>query len=211
MFILRITAAGAFVAACAFASSVPADVDFVLKLNKVIVAGQNSVLGTVNLMAPEAAPVTMQISDDSTLVETPASVTVAAGELVKKFRIRVTPVAAPVMTTITAASGAIIHTQPLVLSPLAPSAMAFTPKLVTGGQPTQCRLVINGVAGPAGLTITLSDNSAFATVPATATVPPGGTQAIFSISTLAVSTRQVVVVTAMSNGLAKAATFRIAP
>lgn len=89
--------------------------------------------------------------------------------------------------------------------------MAFTPRLVTGGQSLQCRLVINGVAGPAGLTITLRDNSAFATVPATAKVPPGGTQVIFTITTTAVPARQTVLVTAMANGLAKSATFRIAP
>lgn len=110
MFILRLTAASAFAAACALASSVPADVDFVLKLNKVLVAGQNSVLGTVTLMAPEAAPVSMQISDDSTFVETPAAVTVPANQLVKNFRIKVVPVATPAMATITAASGAIVHT-----------------------------------------------------------------------------------------------------
>lgn len=198
-------------ASTAPASRAPADVDFQMLLNKVSVAGQNSVRGAIMLTQPQTANAVFEIVDDSTLVETPSAVTVPAGSVSKFFRIRVLPVVTPQFTTITASSGAIVRSQPLVLTPLAPSAMAFTPNPCLGGQTVSCRLVVNGVAGPAGLTIALSDNSVFATTPVNAVVPAGGTQAIFSITTSAVPSRQTVVLIAQANGLAKAGTFRILP
>ena len=74
--------------------------------------------------------------------------------------------------------------------------LAFTPSDLTGGTPTSCRVVINGVAGPGGRVLAIFDNSAYATTPSNVTVPPGATEVTFPIPTSAVSSIRVVTVTA---------------
>lgn len=116
-----------------------------------------------------------------------------------------------IVTTLKAKMGTIDHLVTLTLIPLVPSAMAFTPGAVTGGNPLSCRLVINGLAGPAGRTISIYDNSHYSTVPASVTVPPGGSQVIFGIGTLPVLTSQIVTLTAVVSAGSKSATFQIDP
>lgn len=183
---------------------------FEFTLNKTQVAGQNSVQGTITALAvPQAR--TYTISDDSSLVTTPASVVLASNATVRNFQITVTAVNATINTTIYARYAGLTRSVPLALVPLVPTALAFTPATVTGGSPVSCRVVINGVAGPNGRTIAILDNSPNATAPSTVTVPPGATQVIFNIATTAVTSQKTVTVTARVSAGEKTGTFKINP
>lgn len=187
------------------------DFEFSLTLNKASVAGQNSVRCTITLVEPWVSNLSLAVRDDSSLVSTPALVAIPARALSKHFRITVTPVLSPTPVTIFVESGTTVKSQPLMLVPLVPTAIAFTPRHVTGGQSITGRVVINGVAGPNGLVLNLSDNSNFVTTPPTATVPPGGTQAVFSMTTATVTSYKYVIVTAQVPAGSKTGMFRLSP
>jgi hypothetical protein len=184
---------------------------FTLALNKSTVAGQNYVQGNIALSEPAASGVVFTTYDDSSLVTTPATVTVASGQINKLFAIQVTAVNSPINATIYAKRGVVTRSSPLTLTPLIPTALAFTPSTVTGGNQVMCRVVINGVAGPSGRTIAVFDNSPFTTMPSTVTVPPGGTEVTFPITTTAVTSQKIVTVTARVSAGEKTGTFRINP
>lgn len=184
---------------------------FSFTLNKATVAGQNSVQGTITLAQTKTAPTVFSTYDNSSLVNTPVTVTVAANTLAKNFQITVTAVTAPVNTTIYAKLGTVTLSQALTLAPLIPTALSFTVNPVSGGQTTVCKVVINGVAGPGGRTIAILDNSPNATCPSTVVVPAGATFVNFNITTTPVTTQKVVTVTARVSAGEKTATFRIDP
>lgn len=187
------------------------ETNFEFSLNKVVVAGQNSVQGT--LVLDEAAPIStaFTITSNTTLVTPPAKVWVAPGQLLRNFYIGASVVMSPVMAVISAKRGTIVRSQSLLLSPLVPTAMAFLPSPVIGGQNVSCRLVVNGVAGPDGRVISIFDSSTYATTPHSVTVPPGATQVVFPITTRPVSSVQTVLVTARVSAGEKTGTFRIHP
>lgn len=185
--------------------------DFSFVLNKAQVAGQNSVKGTVTLANTPAQSVVFTTFDNSSLVTTPATVTVAANTSFKDFQITVAAVNSPINTTVSAKLGPVTKTAPLTLVPLIPTALAFTPNPVVGGNSVSCRVVINGVAGPSGRTIAVFDNSTYTTMPSTVTVPPGATDVFFTINTTHPTTVQTVTVTARVSSGEKTASFRINP
>lgn len=190
---------------------VPSDPNnFTFTLNKTQVAGQNSVQGTITAESlPQSRVYTTY--DNSSLVTTPATVTLPANTMVKNFQITVAAVNATINTTIYAKYAGITRSAPLALVPLVPTALAFTPSPVTGGQTTSCRVVINGVAGPGGRTIAIFDNSTYATTPSTVIVPAGATQVIFNIATVAVPSQKTVTVTARVSAGEKTGSFKINP
>lgn len=185
--------------------------NFTFALNKSSVAGQNSVQGTITKSQSSPTATVFTTYDNSSLVTTPATVTVAANTLVKNFQITVTAVTSTINTIIYAKRGTITRSQPLALVPLIPTALSFTPSQVTGGQATSCKVVVNGVAGPSGRVIAILDNSPYSNPPSTVTVPPGGTSVTFNIPTTSVTSQKVVTVTARVSAGEKTGTFRINP
>ncbi len=189
----------------------PPPLTFTLGLNKASVAGQNSVLGTITMSEARVVNTDFTTYDNTSLVTTPPSVTVLAGQLTRTFLITTMAVTSTVVTTIYAKRGTLTRYQTLTLAPLIPTAVVCTPSPVTGGQPTYCRVVINGPAGPGGRLIAIFDNSAYSTTPSTVTVAPGGTQVIFPITTIPVTSTKTVTVTARVSAGEKTGTFLINP
>lgn len=185
--------------------------DFEFTLNKTQVAGQNSVQGTISVALASPSPRIYTTYDNSSLVNTPPSVTLAGNTTSKNFQITVTAVTSTINTTIYAKYGTATRTRSLALIPLIPTAVVFTPSQVKGGQSVSCRVVINGVAGPGGRTIAVFDTSPNTTMPSTVVVPAGATQVIFNIATTPVSNQSVVTVTARVSAGEKTGTFRINP
>lgn len=194
-----------------FAAITVSHAQFSLTLNKNSVAGQNFVQGTINLDSTSTTDTQVATYDNSSLVVTPASVTVWAGTTLRTFPITVSAVNSQINTTIFARLGTVTKSQPLTLTPVVPTALAFNPNIVIGGAPLVGRVVINGVAGPGGRVISIFDNSAFSDVPKTVTVPPGATDAFFNITTKVVTSFQTVTVTAKVSAGMKTGTFRIRP
>lgn len=182
-----------------------------LTLNKSSVAGENSVLGTIARVQPNTVSTDFTVYDNSSLVLTPGKVTLPSLTTSKSFQIKVSPVNSSIATTIYAKQGSSIRSQVLTLLPLVPTALAFTPNPAQGGSVVTGRVVINGVAGPGGRTISLFDNSVYAATPKAVTVPPGANQANFDIQTASVSSPQIVSVTARVSAGEKTGTFRLAP
>jgi len=185
--------------------------EFTFSMNKTTVAGQNSVQGTVTLSGASASSLAYTTYDNSSLVNTPASVTVPAGTTVKHFQITVVAVNSPINTTVYCRRGTVTQSKPLTLAPLVPTAIAFTPSTVVGGNSVSARVVINGVAGPGGRTIAIFDDSPYTTVPSTVNVPPGATQVIFNITTVPVTSLKTVKLTARVSAGEKIATYRVSP
>ena len=92
--------------------------------------------------------------------------------------------------TITVSSSAIITPTSVSCSPTA---------LVTPGTAT-CTLTLSAPAPSGGLTVSLSDNSAFVSVPASVTVPSGSATASFTASAASVSSTQTATITGSLGG-----------
>lgn len=189
-------------------TSIPA---FTFSLNKTTVAGQNYVQGNIELLEPANGNITFLTLDNSSLVTTPSQVVVPTGQTSKAFAIQVAAVNSPINTLIYAKRGVVTRSCPLTLTPLVPTALAFTPSSVKGGNDVSCRVVINGVAGPGGRTIAVFDNSPNTTMPSTVGVPAGASQVMFTIATTPVSSQKTVTVTARVSAGEKTGTFRINP
>lgn len=187
----------------------PGPNSYLFTLSKSKVAGMNSVEGTITLGEAKPNATTFTTWDNSQLVTTPASVTVPAGQISKSFQISVTPMSINWPTMIYAKLGNVTRSRTLTLIPLIPTALSFTPNPVTGGQAVTGKVVINGVAGPNGLTLAIFDDSIYTTLPSTVTIPAGTSSVSFPITTATVPTTQTVTLTARNSAGEKSATFRI--
>lgn len=176
------------------------------------IAGQNQTLGRVFMSTPASVGGdVVAISDNSSLITTPTSVTVPAGSSTAIFVIQVAPVNTQQIRSVFATHAGITREVQMILDPLIPTAISFSPNPVGGGNTTSCKVVINGVAGPGGRTIAIIDNSAYCTVPSTVVVPAGAGSVTFNITTTKPPTQQVVTVIARVTAGEKSATLRINP
>lgn len=189
----------------------PSTFDFGFYLNKDTVAGQNSVLASVFTNVPVMAATTFTTFDNTSLVVTPSTAIVANGASFKNFQLTTTAINSTINVTISAKLGPKTLVRPLTLAPLVPTSISFNPNPVNGGNTTQGRVVINGVAGPNGRTISIVENSAFVTSPTSVTVPPGGTDVFFTITTSAVSSNQSVPFKAIVSAGLCSGTLRLTP
>lgn len=186
--------------------------DFTFALSKSVVAGSNFI--TMTITSPTTFPQDARYRiycDRFEFQYSSLNLTLPAGQTTVSKYMSVQEVYTSTIATFGAQRGSIRKTQSIVLVPLAPSAMAFTPNQVTGGQSVQCRVVLNGRLGYRTFDLNVSDDSAFAITPPTVTVPFKSTQAIFTIQTLPVVTRQTVRVTISNAYGTITGTFRIYP
>ncbi len=182
-----------------------------LTLTRSSLAGQNATLGTVTMSSAGAATM-VAIYDDSSLVTTPSSVSVATGQVSAGFAIHVLPVTSPIVTHISATQGGFTRKAILNLVPLVPTALAFTPSsTVVGGNPVTCRVVLNGVAGANGRIVSIYDNNAYSTVPSQILIPAGATQGTFTIQTIRPNILQNSKITAAVTAGQASANLRITP
>lgn len=91
------------------------------------------------------------------------------------------------------------------------SAFTLNPTSVLGGDSVQATITLSQVAGPAGVTVSLSTDSAEVLPPATVTVPSGFMSIPFSIGTAGVSGPQTVTVLATLGSSQKSATLAVTP
>ncbi|MEQ1823290.1 MAG: hypothetical protein ABL949_12330 [Fimbriimonadaceae bacterium] len=184
---------------------------FRLDLSRTSVAGDTSVRGTLVLGEPNTENTLFTVYDSSSLVSSPATVTVPAGATSKAFRIRVKAVTSPLSATVFVRHGTRVRSASLVLQALIPSAISLSSYRVAGGQSIVGRLFLNGVAGPGGRVVSLLENSAYAEVARTVTVPAGASTTTFEISTRRVPTIQSVSVTARVSAGESARSFLLVP
>jgi hypothetical protein len=163
------------------------------------VVGGNSSTGTVRLNGPApASGIVITLSDNSSAAQVPASVTVAPGATTATFTVTTTPVAVATSVTVSAVYK-VTRTAALTINPPSVSGLSLSPSTVIGGSSSTGTVTLNGAAPSGGTTVSLSDNSSAAAVPATVAVPAGSTTATFTITTTAVATTTSVTVSATYN------------
>jgi len=94
-------------------------------------------------------------------------------------------------------------------APLALSSIGVNPAAVRGGVSSGGTVGLTKAAGPAGITIALSTDNAAAVVPPSVTIPAGGTNATFTITTKMVTANTQASIRASYGGVTKAATLTI--
>lgn len=159
-------------------------------------AGENRTIGTVQMGFPAVLRSDVITIVNSNHLIMPAQITIDAGAMSKSFAIQAMPLLTTINETVIVRYGFQSETAHLTLIPFVPSAIQFNPSPATGGQTVSCRLVMNGVAPSGGKVVTISDNSAFSSPPASVTVPAGASQVVFNIPTSTVTSQQFVTVTA---------------
>jgi hypothetical protein len=180
-------------------------------LSPTSVTGGATSTGTVTLSgAAPSGGAQVSLSSDTAGVTVPPSVAVTAGQTSATFTVSTTAVATGVTATITAAIGVTSATGALGVNPVPVASVSVSPNLVVGGTSTTGTVTLSAPAPAGGIVVTLSGNSASATVPASVTVGPGATSATFSIGTSAVSATTPITVTGSVQGSSASATFTIA-
>lgn len=90
-------------------------------------------------------------------------------------------------------------------------AITLNPSTVNGGGTATGQVTLNQLAPNGGASISLSSNSAAATVPASVTVTAGESSATFTVSTGSVTTSTPVTITGSYGGVAKTAMLTVMP
>lgn len=175
------------------------------------VLGGRDVLLTVTLAGPAGAGgASVGLSSSSSSITVPATVTVPAGATSRTLAISTRPVPGVVDVTLTASLGATRISRVVRLVPPVASSLTISPSTVRGGTPATGQVVLSGRTAQATV-VRLADNSPFATVPATVTVPAGADRASFRIATVAVTARQTAIVTATLGTAVLRQTLTITP
>ncbi len=175
------------------------------------IVGGKSVTGYVYLDGPAGtAGATVTLTSSSALLTLPASVTVASGATSASFTASTSYVSTATSVTATAAYGGLSKTATTTLKPPALSSLSVSSSIV-GGKSVTGYVYLDGPAGTAGATVTLTSSSALLTLPASVTVASGATSASFTASTSYVSAATSVTATATYNGVSKTAATTLKP
>ncbi len=184
-----------------------------LAVSPASVVGGASSTGTVTLTA--AAPsggAVVTLTSANAAASVPASVTVAASATSATFTVTTTAVTAPTAVTLTATWGGVNRTATLAVNaPASLASVGVSPTSVIGGASATGSVTLTSAAPLGGVVVTLADNSAAATVPASVTVAPGATSATFLATTTAPSAQTAVTITATSGGVNRTATLTVNP
>jgi hypothetical protein len=174
------------------------------------VVGGNSSTGTVRLNGPAPATgIVIALSDNSSAAQVPVNVTVPSGATTANFTVTTTPVASATSVTVSALYN-VTRTAGLTINPPSVSSLSLSPSSVVGGSSSTGTVSLNGAAPSGGITVTLSDNSSAAALPASITVAAGTTTKTFTVTTTAVASATSVTVSATYN-TTRSATLTINP
>ncbi len=150
-----------------------------------LIGGSNEkIVGSFALNGP-AGPNGLSVkvvSTDPTLVSPPSTVSVPAGSTVGSFTINAAPVTTAHFVTLTLSINGSSKAQTLVVYPLTVTSVVLNPKTVI--VPGQClgTVVVSRTIGyPAGVSVNLSSNNPYVTVPASVTIPPGVKSTTFNV------------------------------
>jgi trimeric autotransporter adhesin len=186
--------------------------------DKTIVVGGDSLLCTVTLGGPApsgGANVTLSSSNPAVAGNpSPWNVAIPAGASTLTLTVATRPVSSTTSVTISGPAGG--SAPGVTLSVLGPalSNVTFSPPGPAGGNPSTGTVTLNGPALSSEiLSISLSSNSAAASVPASVTVATGKTTATFTVTTHPVEAPTFVTISARRHlsTSSKTATLSVAP
>ena len=167
---------------------------------------------TLNYPAPPGG-LTVSLASSDPAAAVPATLTIPAGANTSPyFTVTTSAVTSVISAVITASYGGVTKPATLTISPIVLSAITVSPSSVTGGTSARANTVrISSAAPPGGAVVTLtSSNPAVAAVPASVTVPAGGTASPnFTITTTAVASQTPVTITATYGGVTLTGTLTV--
>ncbi|MES1227766.1 MAG: hypothetical protein ABUL72_03790, partial [Armatimonadota bacterium] len=157
------------------------------------VVGGNNDVATVTLTAPAGlGGQAVAITTDQPIPDLPTTVTVPAGQTVKKFSFTPSGVDTTKNFSLHAASNGVTVNRAISVQPATLTTLTFNPGGVPGGTNTSGVVTLNGAAGPAGVLITLTKGSAVVGMPANVSVLAGQNRAAFLTTTTPVAATTVV-------------------
>lgn len=183
-----------------------------LSVNPSAVVGGSSATGQVALSMAPAAATSVALSDNTTAITTPSSVTVPTTSSVANFQITTSAVTSDVTRQITATLGSVSKTANLRLVPkvqLTGFTVGFPTIEGTGSDVGKLTFDNAPVLGP--VTVSISDNSSALTSPSSTLVHEGFKTATFSYTTSKVTANTSVTLTATCQGSTKSTTVTIVP
>ena len=185
-----------------------------LALSKSVVAGCQSVTGTVTLPAP--APeggTTIPITETLVSATAPASVTVPAGATTARFVVKTSPLLARESGSVGISVDGLVVNQPLDVRPMGLASLSLRPTRVVGSLPSAGTATLECPAGPGPVTVDLASNRPGVANPVAASVvvPQGIRSAPFEVATNAVLSRTTASITGTANDLQKSRTLTVSP
>ncbi len=183
-------------------------------MNPSAVIGGQSATGTVTLTtAAPAGGVMINLSNANVAASVPSSVSVPAAATSANFSVTTNSVTVTTVGNITASYDGVTKSATLTVNPqpgAALSALSLNPTSVRGGNSSVGTVTLTAPAPTGGLVVALSSsNSSKAAVPATVTVLAGSTTATFNVTTVSVSRKIIVSISASRGGITKSASLTI--
>jgi hypothetical protein len=174
------------------------------------VTGGASSTATVTLQsaAPTGNAVVTLASSNTVLAVVPNSVVVPAGQTRATFTVNTAQVTSTATVSISASYQNVTKSATLTLNAAGTtgptlSAVSLNPASVIGGSASTGTVTLSAPAPAGGLVVSLSDDSAAATVPTNVTVPAGATTASFTVTTTAVTQATSATISAVLAGLTR--------
>jgi hypothetical protein len=139
----------------------------------------------------------------------PTSLAIAPGASSAKFTIHTPAVATSMTQTVQASFAGVPVTSSFSVLPQPVSSIVIAPTTIVGGANAEATITLGGTAGATGDVVSLTSSSAAVIVPASITIPNGGSHFSFLVKTTAVSASANVVVTATTTGTPQTANVTV--
>jgi hypothetical protein len=145
---------------------------------------------------------TVTLSDNSSLLTTPATAMVAAGSTSGTFTVTAGAIATDQAATVTATLNGASKTTTinLVSSPVSLSSVSCSPSAMTSGGSSTCTVALSKAAPLGGTVVTISKNASWLTVPTSMTVAAGAITGGFAAQAGTVTSTQSAIITAALSG-----------
>ncbi len=184
-----------------------------LTVSPTSVGGGTNAAGTVTLgsAAPSGGVAVSLGSNLPGSASVPASVTVPAGATSATFTVTTFPVDNTTVQLSATLGGVTQFASLGITRAPALTALTLSPTTVAGGSSSTGTVTLSAAAPSGGTVVTVSDNSAAATVPASVTVAAGATNRTFTVTTSAVTSQTPVTISGSSGGATQSATLTVNP
>lgn len=153
----------------------------------------------------------VQLTDNSSFVTVPASVTVTNTSLTAQFPITTTNPGSTQTVTLTARIGAITVSKNFILNRVCAQSLSLSPNILTGGGSSTATFTTNGPVPPGGATVFVVDNSVKVNTPPSFMMPAGSTQQTFNVTTAPVTATVSCTIRATYNGASGTAVLTVNP
>lgn len=153
----------------------------------------------------------VQLTDNSSFVIVPASVTVTNTSLTAAFPISTNNPGSTQTVTLTARIGAVTVSKAFILNRVCAQSLSLSPNIVTGGVNSTATFTTNGPVPPGGATVAVVDNSVKVTTPTSFSMSAGSTQQAFNVTTLPVVATVSCTIRATYNGASGTSVLTVNP